>query len=97
MYVRIIALPVRPEKLDEAVRAFQESAAPLFQGKQGFKGGYLVGDRKSGQTMSFSIWETEADASAMDTSGAYEKWTGTLAPCLAASSVGQQDEVLLQF
>jgi hypothetical protein len=47
--------------------------------------------------MSFSLWETEADATVMDTSGAYQKWTAMLPSCLAGPAVREQDEVYLQF
>lgn len=97
MYVRAITLPVHPAKTDEAVRLFRDSVAPIFQEQKGFKAGYLVGDRKTGKTMSFSLWETEADASVMDSSGAYQRWTTLLAPCLSGAPLREQDEVYLQF
>jgi heme-degrading monooxygenase HmoA len=97
MYIRAITLPVQPSKTDEAIRLFRESVAPIFQQQKGFKGGYLVGDRKTGKAMSFSLWETEADASVMDSSGAYQKWTALLAPYLVGPTVREQDEVYLEF
>ncbi len=97
MYARAISLQFHPGKIDEAIRLFRDSIAPIFQQKKGFKSGYLVGGRNTGKAISFSLWETEADATVMDTSGAYEKWTAMLAPCLAAPAVREQDEVYLQF
>ncbi len=97
MYVRAITLPVQPGKTDEAIHVFRDSVAPIFQQQNGFKAGYLVGDRKTGRAMSFSLWETEADATVMDTSGAYQKWTAMLAPCLSGPAIREQDEVYLQF
>lgn len=97
MYVRAITLPLKSGKIDEAVRLFKDSVAPMFQQQKGFKQGYLVGDRGTAKAVSITLWETEADASALDTSGFFQKWTGMLAPCLEGSAVREQDEVYLQF
>ena len=97
MYVRAITLPLKSGKTDEAVRIFKESIAPMFQQRKGFKQGYLVGDRSAGKAVSITLWETEADATALDTSGFLQEWTGILGPCLAGPVVRDQDEVFLEF
>ena len=97
MYARAINLQFHPGKIDEAIRLFQDSIAPIFKQQKGFQNGYLVGDRKTGKAVSFSLWASEADATVMDSSGAYQKWTGMLAQCLAGPAVREQDEVYLQF
>ena len=97
MYIRAITFPIQPGKNDEVVRVFQDSVAPIFQKQKGFKVGYLVGDRNTNKAMSFSLWDTEADATTMETSGAYKQWTDILAPCLSGPVEGEQDEVYLQF
>jgi heme-degrading monooxygenase HmoA len=65
--------------------------------QNGFKDGYLVEDRDTGKAVSFSLWETEADATAMDTTGVYQKWVAMLANFLAGPPVREQYEVYLQF
>jgi heme-degrading monooxygenase HmoA len=97
MYTRAITLPLQSGKIDEAIRLFQDSIAPIFKKQKGFKGGYLVGDRNTGKAVSFSLWETEADATAMDTSGVYQQWVAMLANVLAEPPVREQYEVYLQF
>ncbi len=97
MYIRAITLPVQGSKVNDAVNMFKESIAPMFKQQKGFKAGYLVGDRSTGKTMSITLWDTEDDASALDSSGFYEKWTAMLGPCLSGTAAREQDEVYLAF
>ena len=97
MYVRAITLPLKPEKIDEAVRLFKESIAPMFQKRKGFKQGYLVGDRSTAKAISISLWDTEANATSLDTSGFLKEWTGMLGGFLDGEVVRDQDEVYFQF
>jgi heme-degrading monooxygenase HmoA len=97
MYIRAITLPVQSSKVNDTVNMFRDSIAPMFKQNKGFKAGYLVGDRSTGKTMSITLWETEADASALDSSGFFEKWTTMLAPCLTGAAAREQDEIYLVF
>ncbi|MCI0654540.1 MAG: hypothetical protein L0Y39_08700 [Methylococcaceae bacterium] len=97
MYVRAITLPLKPDKIDEAVRLFRDSIAPMFQKRKGFQQGYLVGDRSAAKAVSITLWDTEADATSLDTSGFFTEWTGMLKSCLDGQAVRDQDEVYFQF
>lgn len=97
MYTRAITLPIQRGKVDEAIRLFRDSIAPMFKQRKGFKDGYLVGDRNTGKAVSITLWETEADATSLDTSGFYQQWTAMLAPYLSGPAVREQDEVYFRF
>jgi heme-degrading monooxygenase HmoA len=97
MYTRAITLPIQPGKVEKAINIFETTVAPMFQQLKGFKGGYLVGDRASGRTVSFTLWDSETDASALDTSGFYDKWVGMLKEVMSEQSSREQDELYLQF
>lgn len=97
MYIRIITLPVQPNKVDETVKMFKESVAPMFKQQKGLKSGYLVGNKANGKLESVTLWDSEADASALDNTGFYEKWTNMLAPNLAGNALREQNEVFYQF
>lgn len=97
MFIRIITLPVQPDRIDEAVKMFKDTIAPMFQQQKGLKAGYLVGDRKSGKMESVTLWETEAAASALDASGFYDQWTAKLNPLLTGTAGREQNEVFFQF
>jgi len=97
MYARAITLLIQPGNVEKAVSVFETTIAPMFQQLKGFKGGYLVGDRSTGKTVSFTLWDTEADASALDSSGFYDKWIGMLKDLMSAPAIREQDELYLQF
>jgi heme-degrading monooxygenase HmoA len=66
MYARVINSQVKSGKTDDAVSIWREKVAPGLKQAKGFKGAYLVGDRKTGKGVTITLWETEADASAMN-------------------------------
>jgi heme-degrading monooxygenase HmoA len=96
MYARVITSQLQPGKTDEAVRVWHESATPLLKQRPGFKGTYLLGDRNTGRGVTITLWESEADAIAMDTSGAYQQAIGLFAKFFVAPPAREQFEVLLQ-
>lgn len=96
MHARVITSQLQPGKTDEAVRIWHESATPLLKQRPGFKGAYLLGDRNTGRGVTITLWETEADATAMDTSGAYQQAIGLFAKFFVAPPAREQLEVLLQ-
>ena len=96
MYARVITSQLEPSTTDEAVRIWQESVTPLLKGRPGFKGAYLLGDRNTGRGVTVTLWETAADASGMDTSGAYQQAISHFAKLFTAPPTREQFEVLLQ-
>lgn len=96
MYARVITSQLQLGTTDEAVRIWQESATPLLKGRPGFKGAFLLGDRNTGRGVTITLWETEADATAMDTSGAYQQAIAHFAKLFTAPPAREQFEVLLQ-
>ena len=91
MYARVITLQLQPGKLDEVMRLTQDSILPLLK-RQGIKGGYLVGDRNTGKAVFIGLWESEADATAVDTSGLYQQLVASLGQYLAGPPVREQYE-----
>jgi heme-degrading monooxygenase HmoA len=63
---------------------------------KGFKHGYLSGDRSSGRSVAFSLWETEADATAWVTSGKYAEVVAHFAQHFAAPPTQEQFEVFVE-
>lgn len=97
MYTRAITLPLQPGKVDKAIAVFEKTIVPMFQQQKGFQGGYLVGDRSNGKAVSITLWDTEANATALDTGGFYQKWVAMLDDFLSSPAVREQDEVYLRF
>ena len=71
MYARVITKQFSPDKVDEALRLWRDTALPVAKEQRGFKSGRLLVDRKAGKAISIFLWETEADAKASGEGSAY--------------------------
>jgi len=49
-----------PERIDESIGLDRETIIPEARKMQGFKGLYLLVDRKTGKQIAIALWETEA-------------------------------------
>lgn len=67
MYARVNTRQIPPEKMDEAIRMYQEKSLPERKTHKGFVGAYVLTDRSAGKILAISLWETEADARASGT------------------------------
>lgn len=59
MHARVVTFQGKPEQIEAAIRSFREQAVPAVKTMAGFKGGYMLVDRKSGKGYSFALWESE--------------------------------------
>jgi heme-degrading monooxygenase HmoA len=68
-YARVIAAQGAPDQVEASIRMFREQA-PRAQKIAGFRGNYLLLDRKAAKGIAISLWETEGDAKAADAAAA---------------------------
>jgi heme-degrading monooxygenase HmoA len=59
-YCRVVRLKGDPTKVDEAIRLWTQDILPMLKKQKGFGGATLVGNRKTGDGLSVSYWESEA-------------------------------------
>jgi len=64
MFARVSIIEGSPTRIEEAIRHVRETVLPEARRMQGFKGLYLLVDRKTGKEMTVALWETEADLKA---------------------------------
>lgn len=64
MFARVTITEGSPAGIEEAIRFVRETVLPEARKLQGFKGSYLLVDRKTGKQMGIALWETEADLNA---------------------------------
>lgn len=64
MFARVTITEGSPAGIDEAIRFMRETVLPEGRKMRGFKGSYLLVDRKTGKQMGIPLWETEADLNA---------------------------------
>ena len=64
MFARVSIVQGKPEKMDEGIRHYQEKLLPEARKMAGFKGAYLLVDRKSGKNLGITLWDTEKNMQA---------------------------------
>jgi quinol monooxygenase YgiN len=93
MHARVTRVQLQPDKLDEAIRIYQESVIPAARQQPGFRSTQLITDRASGMGLSITVWESEADLQASEASGYYQEQVAKFAPLLTAPPVREVFEV----
>jgi hypothetical protein len=58
MYARVVSVDVRPERMDDCIRIFQEVNGPSIARQPGFEHGHWWVDRDSGEAVSVTFWDT---------------------------------------
>jgi len=96
MYARVTLVQVLPDKIDEAIGIFRDSVVPAANQQMGHKSHYLLTDRKNAKAISISIWETEADMAAGESSGHYLQQLAKFKDIFAAPPVREAYEVSIQ-
>ena len=64
MFARVTITEGSRAEIDTAIRFMRETVLPQARNVRGFKGVYLLVDRKTGKAMGIALWETEADLNA---------------------------------
>lgn len=73
MFARLTTLQFKIDGLDEATRIYEENIIPVSKKQKGFRGAYLLLDRKTGKAVAITLWDSEADAIANEQSGYYQE------------------------
>ena len=73
MHGRIVSVQMEPEDLGKAVGIYRESVIPAAKEQKGFHDALLFTDSETGRAVSITIWETEEDLLAGQSSGFYQE------------------------
>ena len=76
MIGRVTTCQTTLDKLDEVIKTFKEGDIPAAKSQKGFRGCYLLTDRKTGKFISMSFWDSEKDITADERSGQYQRRVG---------------------
>jgi heme-degrading monooxygenase HmoA len=96
MFARLTIVQVKVEKMDETIKLFDESVIPAAKSQKGFRGGYLLSDRKTGKGISMVLWDSEEDAVANEKSGYYQEQVAKFTDLFSAPPAREGYEVSLQ-
>jgi heme-degrading monooxygenase HmoA len=84
VFARVSELEARPERLDEMHREGVEHILPALRMQEGFKGGLVLADRKSGKVVAVTLWESEQ---AMDVTEEAAHWLLTFGTETAGGTI----------
>lgn len=61
VHARLVRGEIPADKIDEAIRLWQESVAPSASRQPGFRGARLLVDRNAGKVVSIGLWDSELE------------------------------------
>ena len=96
MFARLMIVPVKMDKLDETIKIYKESILPAAKSQIGYRGAYLLTDRKTGKVISISLWASKEEAIANEQSGYLQEQVSKLKELLTAPPVREGYEVSIQ-
>lgn len=96
MFARVITSQGFPGKQEEAARKWQEVVLPTIGQTPGFKGALMMSDLSNTRNMVITLWETEANAHYVDSSGSYAQAIDAMKDYIAAPPTVEIYKVNLQ-
>jgi heme-degrading monooxygenase HmoA len=96
MKANVTTAQVQPGKVEEAVRIYRDVVIPDIQQQQGFKAAFLLTDPTTGQGVSITMWETEADLLAAVASSSHQAHLAEFARVFAGPPTRGVYEVSVQ-
>ena len=80
----------------KAIGMYRDSVVPTLKAQKGFKGLYWLTDRSTDKYTVITLWETEADMKATETSGLLQEVIAKFGSLVAAPPTVERYEVGLQ-
>ena len=96
MIARVGRFQVKLDKLDEFKNNFEKGVFPAVKQQKGYRSGYLLTDRKTGNCISIGPCDTEHDALADEQSGHFQKRLSVGRGFVVAPPVRELYEVALK-
>lgn len=73
MFARLTRVHVKIDRIDELIKRYEESVIPAAKSQKGYRGAYLLVDRKTGEGVSITFWTSEEDALANERNRYYQE------------------------
>ena len=96
MNARVTIVQVLPDKMDETIGIYLDSVLPFAKQQKGCQGVYMLTDRNTGKGISITLWDTEADMTAGESSGDYQQQLAKFKDTFGAPPVREAYEVSVQ-
>lgn len=96
MFARLTIIQMNIDKMDEGTKIYAEGVVPSAKTQKGYRGIYLLTDRKTGKGISIALWDSEEDAIANEQSGYYQEQVNKFKDFITAPPVREGYEVSVQ-
>jgi len=96
MFARLISAKGSKDKLDGVIKIWKEKDMPLTKSVKGYRGAYLLTDRKTGKAISITLWDSEEDAIADEQSALHRKQVDMYKDLMTGKPIHQRYEVSAQ-
>ncbi|MBN1191496.1 MAG: hypothetical protein JXA46_17200 [Dehalococcoidales bacterium] len=73
MIARVTRMKIQTDKIVELKKYFDEGVMPVLKEKEGFRNGYLLVDRKTGDCLTIGIWDNEKGILADEQPGHFQQ------------------------
>jgi heme-degrading monooxygenase HmoA len=97
MQAGVLTFRVAPGKTEEAVLIYLGSVVTKMREQRGFRGGLVLSNPKVDEGYTITLWETQDDAEAYESSGAYREQVAKLGDTLAEPPTRKIYEVSIQM
>ena len=96
MFARTITVQFKVDRVDEAIRIYEQNIVPIARSLEGFKGIYMLVDRETGKAISLSLWSEEEGAVASGQGSRFAEEMPKLADVMTAPPVAERYEVCVK-
>jgi heme-degrading monooxygenase HmoA len=73
MFARLTSGETKIEWIDKLAKIYEQSIVPAAKKQKGYCGAYLLVDRKTGKSVSITLWDCQEDALANEKSRYYQE------------------------
>jgi len=96
MFARLLRIQTDIDQIDEASKLFEESVVPLCKTQKGYKGSFFLTDRKTGNSIPVTLWESEEDMMATEESRFFQEQVVKFMDFFKAPPIREAYEVTFQ-
>jgi heme-degrading monooxygenase HmoA len=96
MFARLLRIKTKVDRIDKAAKLFEENVIPLCKNQKGYRGAYFLTDRKAGLSIPITLWESEEDMLATESSRFFQEQVVKFLGYFTAPPIREAYEVIVQ-
>ena len=96
MFARLTIFRISPDRIDEGTKRYKESVLPAAREQKGYRGANVMVDRKTGNAVTITLWESEEDAVANEKNRYYQEQVAKFITFFKKPPIREGYEVVIQ-